>query len=338
MVERNSEQRVSHDGTRGGDGPRSLFAVSLAELWEAADNPTLDRVAAAAAARMRAARGKGSGCRVSVQRISDWRAGRNVPARFESVVPVLLTLIELAGSPSRIPRGLSDLRAWHRLWKTARGVVDSAEPGVHSLSPRRRRGVLPPFSEADLALEAAATMIRAFECLLVPELLQTDDYARAVVTLGYWSPSEQLRRVELRRRRREILGPSGGPTLWAVLDEAVLHRPVGGTQVLRTQLEHLVEMSSRPNVVIQVLPFFASGHAAVGTSFTMLRFAGDALPDIVCLPRLTGAAYLDRPDELDPYRRAMDHLAVQAETGDRSRARLVAAAAELAGDSRSDRC
>lgn len=172
-------------------------------------------------------------------------------------------------------------------------------------------------------------MIRAFECLLVPELLQTDDYARAVVSLGYWNRAEQMRRAELRRRRREILGPRGGPTLWAVLDEAVLRRPVGGPQVLRTQLEHLVEMSSRPNVIIQVLPFFASGYAAVGTSFTMLRFAGRALPDIVCLPQLTGAAYLDRPDELDPYRRAMDRLALQAEPQDRSRARLIAAATAL---------
>ncbi|MFJ4655847.1 DUF5753 domain-containing protein [Nocardia sp. NPDC088792] len=278
---------------------------------------------------MRAASAKGTGRRVSVQRISDWRAGRNVPASFESLVPVLLTLIELAGSRLEVSRGLSNLGAWHRLWKGARAEVDSVRSSAQSSPHRLRREALSPLSETGLRLEATATMIRAFECLLVPELLQTDDYARAIVTLGYWNRAEQMRRAELRRRRREILGPCGGPTVWAVLDEAVLHRPVGGPHVLRTQLEHLVEISSRPNVIIQVLPFLASGYAAVGTSFTMLRFAGHALPDIVCLPQLTGAAYLDRPDELDPYRRAMDRLALQADPQDRSRARLIAAATEL---------
>ncbi|AYF76748.1 transcriptional regulator [Nocardia yunnanensis] len=232
-----------------------------------------------------------------------------MPARFESLVPVLLTLIEAAGGAAEVPRRLSDLGAWHRLWKAARGEVDSS-----------RVGCLP---------EATATLIRAFECLLIPELLQTEDYARAVVTLGYWTRSERLRRVELHRRCRDILAPRGGPTVWAVLDEAVLRRPVGGAQVLRAQLEHLVEMSSWPNVVIQVLPFGASGHTPVGTSFTLLRFAGRALPDIVYLHQLNGTAYLNRPAELDLYRRAMDCLATQADSQDRSRARLMAAAAGL---------
>ncbi|ATL67514.1 helix-turn-helix domain-containing protein [Nocardia terpenica] len=182
----------------------------------------------------------------------------------------------------------------------------------------RYSDLLPPWFETYLGLEHAAKAIRTFEGQLVPGLLQTEEYARAVVALGHEN-SETARRVELRCKRQEILERRGGPTLWAVIDEAVLHRPIGGQDVLRAQLAHLVDMSSKPNVTIQILPYAAGGHAAAGSSFTMLRFAEPELPDIVYLEQLTSALYLDRQQDLELYRQVMDRLSVQAEPPERSR-------------------
>ena len=182
--------------------------------------------------------------------------------------------------------------------------------------------------ETYLGLEHASKSIRTFEGQLVPGLLQTEEYTRSVVALGHEN-AEAARRVELRRKRQEILDRPGAPTLWAVIDEAVLHRPIGGEHVLRAQLDHLVEVSAKPNVTIQVLPYAAGGHAAAGSSFTMLRFAEAELPDIVYLEQLTSALYLDRQQDLELYRQVMDRLSVQAEPPERSREMMKKAAADL---------
>ncbi|MFI9402509.1 helix-turn-helix domain-containing protein [Nocardia sp. NPDC052316] len=192
----------------------------------------------------------------------------------------------------------------------------------------RYNDLLPSWFETYLGLEGAAQTIRTFEGQLVPGLLQTEDYTHAVIA-GSHQNGEAARRVELRRKRQEILRSEHGPALWAVLDEAVLHRPIGGKRVLREQIEHLVAMSESRKVTVQVLPYHAGGHAAAGSSFTMLRFAESELPDIVYLEQLTSALYLDRREDLHLYREVMDQLAVQAETPQRSRELLLAAAAEL---------
>ncbi|MBB5911564.1 transcriptional regulator with XRE-family HTH domain [Nocardia transvalensis] len=189
----------------------------------------------------------------------------------------------------------------------------------------RYSDLLPQWFETYLGLEYAAKSIRTFEGQLIPGLLQTEEYARAVVALGHEN-SESARRVELRRRRQEVLDRRGGPTLWAVLDEAVLRRPIGGHDVLCAQLDHLVEMCEKPTISIQVLPYAAGGHPAAGSSFTMLRFAEPELPDVVYLEQLTSAAYLDRQQDLDHYRKVMEQLTVQAAPPNRSRALLKEAA------------
>ncbi|WP_067670538.1 helix-turn-helix domain-containing protein [Nocardia miyunensis] len=188
--------------------------------------------------------------------------------------------------------------------------------------------LMPAWFETYLGLEHAALSIRTFEAQLVPGLLQTEAYARAVVALGHENV-EATRRVELRRRRQELLDRESGPTLWAVLDESVLHRPIGGATVLRAQLEHLVRMCDHLRVTIQVLPYSAGGHAALSGSFTMLRFAEDELPDMVYSEQLTSSLYLDRQNDLENYRRVMDRISVQAETPDRSRQMLHEAAEQL---------
>ncbi|WP_280273509.1 DUF5753 domain-containing protein, partial [Nocardia wallacei] len=192
----------------------------------------------------------------------------------------------------------------------------------------RYSDLLPQWFETYIGLEHAAHSIRTFEAQLVPGLLQTEAYTRAVVELGH-EEGEAARRVELRLRRQEVLDRPGAPTLWAIVDETVLHRPVGGNAVLREQLEHLVEMSERPNVTLQVLPYAAGGHAAVGSSFAVLRFAEQELPDIVYIEQLTSALYLDSSKDLDLYRRVMDRLSIQADPPEKSRQLMKAAAARL---------
>ena len=189
----------------------------------------------------------------------------------------------------------------------------------------RYSDLLPQWFETYLGLEYAAKSIRTYEGQLVPGLLQTPDYARSIVALGHDEDGE--RRVSLRRTRQELLTRPSAPSFWAVLDEAVLHRPVGGAAVLHDQILQLIELSKLPNVTIQVLPYTAGGHAAAGSSFTMLRFAENELPDIVYLEQLTSALYLDRRQDLELYRQVMDQLSVQAEPPERSR-KLLAEIAE----------
>jgi transcriptional regulator with XRE-family HTH domain len=174
--------------------------------------------------------------------------------------------------------------------------------------------VLPNWFEAYVGLEEAASQIRAYEVQFVPGLLQTEDYARAVTMLGYSNPREINRRVGLRIARQAVLTRPDPPSLWAVLDEAVLRRPIGGLGVMRKQLRHLIEMAQRPNITIQVIPFNAGGHAAAGGTFSVLRFAEYDLPDVVYLEQLTSALYLDKPEIVDGYLAVMERLCIEAAT------------------------
>jgi len=172
--------------------------------------------------------------------------------------------------------------------------------------------VLPSWFDAYVGLEEAASVIRAYEVQFVPGLLQTEDYARGVIMLGYSNPKGISRRVDLRMARQAVLDRPDPPSLRMVLDEALLRRPIGGSRVMRAQLEHLVEMSQRPNVTIQVIPFKAGGHAAAGGAFSLLSFAEYDLSDVVYIEQLTSAQYLDKPDIVDGYLAVMDQLCIDA--------------------------
>ncbi len=134
-----------------------------------------------------------------------------------------------------------------------------------------------------LGLENAAALIRTFEMQFVHGLFQTADYARAVTLLGHSAapPEEIDRRVALRVRRQELLTSPGAPTVWSILDEGALRRPVGGRPVMRRQLDRVIELAGLRYVTVQVVPFDAGGHAGAGGSFTMLRFLAEEVPDIV---------------------------------------------------------
>ena len=175
--------------------------------------------------------------------------------------------------------------------------------------------VLPSWFQSYLGLEASAALIRSYEVQFVPGLLQTEDYARAVVLLGHGRarPEEIDRRVALRMQRQAILDRADPVQLWAVLDEAVLRRPIGNPQIMRTQLEALLDAAARPNVRLQIVPFDAGGHSAAGGAFTILRFPDQELPDVVYIEQLTSALYLDKRDDVEHYLDAMERLCVEAD-------------------------
>ncbi|MFD0970683.1 helix-turn-helix domain-containing protein [Plantactinospora endophytica] len=175
--------------------------------------------------------------------------------------------------------------------------------------------VTPNWFQRYLGLEATATLIRTYEVQFVPGLLQTEDYARAVVRLGHGSAKEDevARRVRLRLERQQVLSRPDPPKLWAVVDEAALRRPVGGPQVMRDQLEALLAIVTKmPNVRLQVIPLAAGGHAAAGGAFTILRFPQPDLADLVYIEQLTSALYLDKREDVDCYFEAVNRLFVEA--------------------------
>jgi transcriptional regulator with XRE-family HTH domain len=177
------------------------------------------------------------------------------------------------------------------------------------------RDVVPDWQEAYLGLEQDAALIRTYEVQLVPQLLQTEDYARAVIAQGHESGSaEQIeQRVAVRMRRQEILTTPTGRKLWAVMDEAALRRQVGGRAMMRAQLEHLRRMAELPHITIQVLPFSSGGHVGDVGPITVLRFAEAELDDVVYLQQIASAQYLSRKSDVLPYQHLMNKLVLHAQ-------------------------
>jgi transcriptional regulator with XRE-family HTH domain len=174
--------------------------------------------------------------------------------------------------------------------------------------------ILPNWLEPYFGLEAAASFIRTYELQFVPGLLQTEDYAAAVIRLGNaMNEDEVTRRTEARINRRLLLDREEPPRMWAVIDEAALRRPIGDRTVMREQIRHLIKMADHPAVTLQVLPFSTGGHRALGGPFTILRFAEPDLRDVVYIEQLTSALYLDKATEVDSYLEVMEQLCLQAE-------------------------
>ena len=180
--------------------------------------------------------------------------------------------------------------------------------------------VLPQWFRAYVDLESAAVMIRSYEAQFVPGLLQTEEYMRAVIRGAHLDESseEVERRIALRMARQVLLTQEHAPRLWAVVDEGALRRPVGGPDVLRVQLERLIEAAELPNVRLQVLPFAAGAHPAMVGAFSILRFPEPELPDVVYLEHLTNAIYLDKEDDVDQYLHVMETICVRAAAPDRT--------------------
>jgi hypothetical protein len=179
--------------------------------------------------------------------------------------------------------------------------------------------VMPQYFQNYIGLEEAATTLRTYEIHFVPGLLQTPDYARAVLssTVPPLTGRDLDRAVTLRLTRQQVLEREDPLTVWAVVDESALRRRIGSAETHRAQLEHLVELAERPGVALQVLPTETGLHVG-GGPFSILRFDDPELPDVVYVESLVGASYVDKTEHVERYVEVMNRLSVESLTPDES--------------------
>ncbi|MFE2725689.1 helix-turn-helix domain-containing protein [Kitasatospora sp. NPDC059327] len=215
----------------------------------------------------------------------------------------------------------SDVRALLALY----GVTDESELRQFISLTRRstQRGwwhdygdTLPDWFQTYVGMESDAERIRAYETELVPGIFQTVDYARATFRTslsGRHADIEPIvdRRAELRMQRQEVFARPTPPTVWVVLNEAVLRRSVGGPRVMREQVAHLIRLAQRPTVRIQLLPFSAGAHPAMSMAFHILSFA-DVPGRIVYVEALTSSLYLEREPDVARHEFVFEQLAESA--------------------------
>ncbi|MGN2636469.1 Scr1 family TA system antitoxin-like transcriptional regulator [Nocardia takedensis] len=180
--------------------------------------------------------------------------------------------------------------------------------------------VVPTWFRKYVQLEQRADTIRTFEAHYVPGLLQTAEYARAVMSRSL-SDSALTQKLQLRMERQRILN-SGEFRLWAVIDAGVLLHGPTASGLMRRQLDHLVTMSMRPNITIQILPLWCPVRSPV-PSFSILRFRDRGIPDVVYIEHLKSALYMDRPEDLEPHYELINALCVEAVSPDGSTRHLM---------------
>jgi transcriptional regulator with XRE-family HTH domain len=183
---------------------------------------------------------------------------------------------------------------------------DARKPGWwHSF-----RDVLPNPYEVYIGLEAGAASLRNFEPIVIPGLLQTEDYAREIFRNGPMEldPDGIERLAQVRLARQEILNRDDRPQLWVVIDEAVIHRVVGGASVMRGQLRHLVDSAQQGKTTIQVMPYRAGAHAGTTGPFVILGFEEPTDPTVVYVETLAGDIYLEERADVSRYTLAFDRL------------------------------
>lgn len=213
---------------------------------------------------------------------------------------------------------------------------DELEALVHLAREARNKGWWHAYGEiftgAFVGLESEACSLRAFQALLVPGLLQTEDYVRAVIRAIRPDATEQQveRKVAGRITRQKLLTEPDPPEYWAVIDEAVLHRTVGGTAVQRRQLLHLCAMAALPHVTLQVVPFGAGAHPGMEGPFLILSFPEPADPDVVYVENTTNGVYLEQQSDVRTYTLMFDHLRAAALRPEESLALITDKAARLA--------
>lgn len=191
---------------------------------------------------------------------------------------------------------------------------------------QRFHDVLPDWFSLYVSLEGAARIIRSYEPHFIPGLLQTEDYARAVLeagTIGQTSPESVERHVSLRMERQRLLEGDDPPHLWVIMDETVLRRPVSTrAEVMREQVDRLLEFAGRDRVTLQLAEFAAGPHPGTYAPFTLFRFAEPELPDMVFTEYLTGALYLDSRREVAAHLEVLDHMTARAASAQRTQTLL----------------
>ncbi|MEU0083192.1 helix-turn-helix transcriptional regulator [Streptomyces sp. NPDC006274] len=252
------------------------------------------------------------------------RAGmkREEAAQVLRVAPGTIRRMETAEVALKIPYVQLLLGAYGIGDEEARGFVELAEEANKPGWWQRFHDVLPHWFSMYVSLEGAASLIRAYEPQFVPGLLQTEDYARAIMlggAIGHTEPDDVERHVALRMERQSLLTRPDAPRLWAVMDETVLRRPVGAPGVMKAQVEKLLEAARLPNVTLQLAEFASGHHPGTYGPFVLFRFAVPELPDMVYSEYLTGAVYLDARPEVATHLEVMDRMAAQAASAQRTR-------------------
>ncbi|WP_329261098.1 helix-turn-helix domain-containing protein [Streptomyces sp. NBC_01478] len=188
---------------------------------------------------------------------------------------------------------------------------------------QRFHDVLPEWFSLYVSLEGAAGLIRSYEPHFVPGLLQTEDYARAVLeagTIGQTGPETIERHVSLRMARQGLLERDNPPHLWVIMDETVLRRPVSiRGEVMREQLDKLLEFGERDRITLQVAEFASGPHPGTYAPFSLFRFTEPELPDMVFTEYLTGALYLDSRAEVSAHLEVLDHMTAHAASAQRTK-------------------
>ncbi|MFH8611210.1 helix-turn-helix domain-containing protein [Streptomyces sp. NPDC018029] len=247
---------------------------------------------------------------------------REEAAKILRVAPATVRRMETAEVALKIPYLQLLLKSYGVADDEADAFVQLAEEANKPGWWQRFHDILPGWFSMYVSLEGAASLIRSYEPHFVPGLLQTEEYARGVMrsgAIGQTRPADIERYVALRMERQSLLAREDAPRLWVVMDETALRRPVGGADVMREQIDRLLEAAELPHVTLQVATFAAGPHPGTYGPFVLFRFAMAELPDMVYSEYLTGAVYLDARKEVATHLEVMDRMAAQAATAQRTK-------------------
>jgi transcriptional regulator with XRE-family HTH domain len=248
---------------------------------------------------------------------------REEAARVLRVAPATVRRMEMADVALKIPYVQVLLETYGVAEEEATAFVTLAEEANRPGWWQRFHDVLPDWFSLYVSLEGAARLIRSYEPHFVPGLLQTEDYARAVMeagTVGQTEPGAIERHVTLRMTRQRLLDRPDPPHLWVIMDETVLRRPVSiRGEVMRGQLDKLLEYAERDRVTLQIAEFEDGPHPGTYAPFTLFRFAEPELPDMVFTEYLTGALYLDSRSEVSAHLEVLDHMTARAASAERTK-------------------
>ena len=183
-----------------------------------------------------------------------------------------------------------------------------------------------------IGLESAATEVKNFELAAMPGLLQTEDYARALLTAQglVLDPAQIEKRVQVRIARQTCLTDEPRLHLWTIIDEGALRRQIGGQVVMREQLDHLIEVGRLPNVIIQILPFSEGGHPGTLGSIAILEFPEDVHSPVAYVESFAGDVYMEKEDDLRRANMVFTHMHAAALSATKSVELIAAVARELA--------
>ncbi|MFG2744710.1 helix-turn-helix domain-containing protein [Streptomyces chartreusis] len=248
--------------------------------------------------------------------------GREEAARTLRVTAATVRRMETAEVALKIPYVQVLLETYGVPEDEAEAFVSLAEEANQPGWWQRYHDVLPDWFSLYVSLEGAARIVRSYEPHFVPGLLQTEEYARAVLlagTIGQTGPETIERHVSLRMERQRLLERQDPPHLWVIMDETVLLRPVSGGGVMRDQLDKLLEFAERDRVTLQIAEFASGPHPGTYAPFTLFRFAEPELPDMVYTEYLSGALYLDSRKEVAAHLEVLDHMSTAAASAERTK-------------------